>query len=46
MRKIIAIAYITLDGVVQAAGGPEEGFKYGGWSAPYYDTALDEILEK
>ena len=31
---------------MQAAGGPEEGFKYGGWSAPYYDEALDEIAEK
>lgn len=31
---------------MQAAGGPEEGFKYGGWSAPYYDEALDTIAEK
>jgi len=46
MRKIIVSPYITLDGVMQAAGGPEEGFKYGGWSAPYYDEALDEIAEK
>jgi dihydrofolate reductase len=46
MRKIIVGSFITLDGVVQAAGGPEEGFKYGGWSAPYYDEALDEIAEK
>ena len=46
MRKIIVSPYITLDGVVQAPGGPEEDFKYGGWSAPYYDEALDEIAEK
>ena len=46
MRKIIVGSFITLDGVMQAAGGPEEGFKYGGWSAPYYDEALDEIAEK
>ncbi len=46
MRKIIVGSFITLDGVVQAAGGPEEGFKYGGWSAPYYDEALDRIAEK
>ena len=46
MRKIIVQEFITLDGVVQAPGGPEEGFKYGGWSAPYYDAALDEIAEK
>ena len=31
---------------MQAAGGPEEGFNYGGWSAPYYDDALDQIAEK
>lgn len=46
MRKIIAGSFITLDGVMQAAGGPEEDFKYGGWSAPYYDEALDKIAEK
>ena len=46
MRKIIVGSFITLDGVMQAAGGPEQGFKYGGWSAPYYDEALDEIAEK
>jgi hypothetical protein len=37
MRKIIVITMITLDGVMQAPGGPEEdpsnGFKYGGWTA-------------
>ena len=46
MRKIIVGSFITLDGVMQAAGGPEEDFKYGGWSAPYYDEALDTIAEK
>ncbi|MFI5187031.1 MAG: dihydrofolate reductase family protein [Chitinophagales bacterium] len=46
MRKIIVGSFITLDGVMQAAGGPEEGFKYGGWSAPHYDEALDKIAEK
>jgi len=46
MRKIIVGSYITLDGVIQAAGGPEDGFKHGGWSAPYYDAALDKIAEK
>ncbi len=46
MRKIIVGSFITLDGVMQAAGGPEEGFKHGGWSAPYYDDALDKIAEK
>ena len=50
MRKIIVLSFITLDGVMQAPGGPDEdtsdGFKYGGWSAPYYDEALDKIAEK
>ena len=46
MRKIIVSSYITLDGVLQAPGGKEEDFKYGGWSAPYYDEVLDQIAEK
>lgn len=46
MRKIVVGSFITLDGVTQAAGGPEEGFQHGGWSAPYYDEALDAIAEK
>jgi dihydrofolate reductase len=46
MRKIIVGSFVSLDGVMQAAGGPEEGFNYGGWSAPYYDEALDAIAEK
>lgn len=46
MRKIVVGSFITLDGVMQAAGGPEDGFKYGGWSAPYYDEALDKIAEE
>jgi dihydrofolate reductase len=46
MRKIVVGSFIALDGVMQAAGGPEEGFQYGGWSAPYYDEALDKIVEE
>lgn len=46
MRKIVVGSFVTLDGVMQAAGGPEDGFSYGGWSAPYYDEALDAIAEK
>ncbi len=46
MRKIVVGSFITLDGVVQAAGGPEEGFNYGGWSASYYDEALDKLAEQ
>ena len=41
---------ITLDGVMQAPGGPEEdtsgGFKYGGWTATYSDEVYNEVLKK
>jgi dihydrofolate reductase len=50
MRKIIVITMITLDGVMQAPGGPEEdpsnGFKYGGWTAPYADANGSEFFQK
>ena len=50
MRKIIVITMITLDGVMQAPGGPEEdtsgGFKYGGWSAPYGDAVGGKVVQK
>ena len=46
MRKITVISMISLDGVLQAPGGPDEdtsgGFKYGGWSAPYDDDAFNK----
>jgi dihydrofolate reductase len=50
MRKIIVLSMITLDGVMQAPGGPEEdtseGFKYGGWVAPYDDEAGGKVMKK
>lgn len=50
MRKTIVISMITLDGVMQAPGGtkedPSEGFKYGGWVAPYDDKVFSKILQK
>ncbi len=46
MRKIIVSSFITLDGVMQAPGGSEEDFKYGGWSAPYFDEVVDKVLEE
>lgn len=53
MRKIIVQEFITLDGVMQAPGGPEEDtasdFKYGGWTAPYFREADDvagEFMQK
>ena len=50
MRKIIVLSMITLDGVMQAPGGPEEdpsgGFKYGGWVAPYGDEVSGKLMQK
>ena len=46
MRKIIVSSFITLDGVMQAPGGGEEDFKYGGWSAPYFDEVVHKVLEE
>ena len=50
MRKIIVLSMISLDGVMQAPGGPEEdtsdGFKYGGWVAPYRDEVSGKVVQK
>ncbi len=53
MRKIVVLSFVTLDGVMQAPGGTEEdsssGFKYGGWTAPYFyeaDEAAGEFMAK
>jgi dihydrofolate reductase len=50
MRKIIVLSMITLDGVMQAPGGPKEdasgGFKYGGWTEPYGDEVYDKVVQK
>ena len=44
MRKILVAAFTSLDGVMQAPGGPQEdpigGFKFGGWTAPHFDAEL------
>ncbi len=48
MRKLIVLSFITLDGVMQAPGGPEEdptgGFTYGGWTVPYFDDFLSKTM--
>ena len=50
MRKVLVLEHISLDGVIQAPGGPEEdtsgGFAYGGWIAPYSDEVLGEALRR
>ena len=50
MRKIVVLSMITLDGVMQAPGGPKEdtsgGFKYGGWVAPYSDEVYGKVVQE
>src|SRR6478672_329374 len=50
MRKTIVLSMITLDGVMQAPGGPGEDtsgvFKYGGWTAPYGDEVYGRVVQK
>ena len=44
MRKLAVVEFVTLDGVMQSFGGPNEdregGFEYGGWGAPYMDESI------
>src|SRR5437667_8130463 len=50
MRKLIVGAMVSMDGVMQAPGGPTEdptkGFKFGGWEMPYFDQAFGEELDR
>ncbi len=50
MRKIIVVEMITLDGIIQAPGGPEEdtsnGFQFGGWVAPLSDEVYRNEMQK
>ncbi|HEY8998788.1 MAG TPA: dihydrofolate reductase family protein [Candidatus Saccharimonadales bacterium] len=48
MRKIVILTFVSLDGVMQAPGGPEEdasgGFQYGGWTVPYSDEFSGKLM--
>ena len=48
MRKLVAGTFVTLDGVMQAPGGPEEdrdgGFEHGGWSVKYWDEMMGKLI--
>ncbi|WP_026966950.1 dihydrofolate reductase family protein [Algoriphagus terrigena] len=50
MRKFIVLSFISLDGVMQGPGSPEEdpsgGFKHGGWVAPYDDEVNNKMMER
>ena len=50
MRKIIVGAQVSMDGVMQAPGGPWEdptkGFKFGGWVMPYFDSVFGEEIDR
>jgi dihydrofolate reductase len=50
MRKLIVITFLTLDGVMQAPGGPGEdddgGFSHGGWSMRYWDERMAHVIGK
>jgi dihydrofolate reductase len=48
MRRLIVSTFLTLDGVMQAPGGPQEddegGFRYGGWSVSYWDDLMGQVM--
>ena len=50
MRKIVVVEHLTLDGVMQAPGAPDEdvrgGFEHGGWALPYNDAVMGSEMAK
>jgi dihydrofolate reductase len=50
MRKLLVTTFVTLDGVMQAPGGPGEddsgGFKHGGWSMSYWDDMMGRVMDE
>jgi dihydrofolate reductase len=50
MRRVVVLEHVSLDGVIQSPGGPDEdtsgGFAYGGWIGPFADAALETALKR
>ena len=50
MRKVNVLEFVSLDGVIQAPGGPQEdtsgGFAYGGWISPHSDPVVSAAIRK
>jgi dihydrofolate reductase len=50
MRKLVVNTFVSLDGVMQAPGGPEEdptgGFEHGGWSVPFWDDQMMQAMNE
>ena len=50
MRKLVVLTFVSLDGVMQAPGGPDEdrsgGFEFGGWTVPYSDEVIGQTMEE
>jgi dihydrofolate reductase len=49
MGKLVVGTFVTLDGVMQAPGGPDEdregGFEHGGWLAPHFDESMGQVMD-
>jgi dihydrofolate reductase len=50
MRRLVTSSFLSLDGVMQAPGGPEEdptgGFEHGGWSVNYWDDLMGQVMDE